>query len=493
MSAPFASAEPRRIAELPGPGGVPFLGRVYVPARRLHRVLESWAARYGSVFASRVFGQRVVTFTDPEAIESVLRSRPDGFRRFAPVEPIFDEVGARGLFSVEGLTWRGQRHLVLQAFAQRHLKNFFPLLEETTRRLASRWQRHGPEASIDIVDDFMRFTLDVTTRLTFGVDLDTLGSDGAALQQHLRLVFPAFAKRLSTPLPYWRLFRFPADRRLDRALTEIRLVQERVLTEARARLEARRRAAPEAELEPTNLLEGLLLARDETGAGLSEADLHGNMLTMLLAGEDTTSHTLGWLVHLLCEHPEAIERARAEVDPLLGDALTPSDVELLPSGGYVDGIVAEAMRLYPVAAVQSHEALEDVVIGGVRIPRGVLVTTLARPANLDARHFARPGEFLPERWLADSTLHPHSPRVSAPFGSGPRICPGRALALLEMRLVVALLVHSFELERVGEAAAVEDRWSFVVTPVGLRVRLRPRVTGGAASTRRRVPADAVTS
>lgn len=131
------------------------------------------------------------------------------------------------------------------------------------------------------------------------------------------------------------------------------------------------------------------------------------------------------------------------------------------------------MRLRPVAPLIGLEALRDTVVGDVRVRAGTGIYVLSRPPAVDARHFERADEFLPERWLG-GLAGAHEPSAHIPFGSGPRLCPGRTLALLEMKVALATLYKSFEVERTAPAAAVEERFAFTMYPQGIALRLRPR-------------------
>jgi cytochrome P450 len=195
-------------------------------------------------------------------------------------------------------------------------------------------------------------------------------------------------------------------------------------------------------------------------------------MTMLLAGEDTTAYTLAWAVHHLCDAPDAVARLRAEADALLGGEPAAREIETAHRLTFAGAVASETMRLRPVAPLLFLTANEDVVVADVAVPRGTWVGILTRPPAVDARHFADPERFRPERWLEHGAA-PHEPGASIPFGSGPRICPGRSLALLEMKVLLAMLYGGFEVERAG-GAEVRERFAFTMAPVGLRVRLRRR-------------------
>jgi cytochrome P450 len=357
-----------------------------------------------------------------------------------------------------------------QALSARRLAAFYPTLLCVMQRLQRRWQTHAQMGTaLDVVDEFKRLTVDVTTLLAFGHDVNTIEHDHDSLQKHLEVIFPAINRRLTAAFPYWRFCRMPADWRTDRSIREIRARLREIIAEARRRIDR------EAQLRqsPTNLLEAMLLATDEAGKPFSDELILGNSLQVLVAGEDTTAATLAWAVHLLCDQPAAVAALRQELDLVLGRSLLPADVEMAGRLSRVDATLQETLRLRSVAPLVFLESTSDVAMNGVTVPRGTWIIVLTRLAATSSAH--RPREFLPERWLEpEQELDEAGRRASLPFGGGARVCPGRALALLEMRLALAVLYGSFDVERVGSADRVGERYAFIVEPVALQVKLRPR-------------------
>jgi cytochrome P450 len=194
---------------------------------------------------------------------------------------------------------------------------------------------------------------------------------------------------------------------------------------------------------------------------------------MLLAGEDTTAYTLAWAIHHLCDNAGAVRALQAEVDagPRAEIARgVPASFEAANQLAYAAAVAQESMRLRPVAPVIIFEAIVDTVIGDVSVAAGTAIVALLRPPVLEAERFHQPEAFLPERWLAGA----HEPAAHMPFGSGPRICPGRSLALLEMKLLLSTLYGAFDVERDGDSREVREQFAFTMSPAGLKVRLRRR-------------------
>jgi cytochrome P450/nitrite reductase/ring-hydroxylating ferredoxin subunit len=476
-TAPAAEGQsPRRTVEdLPGPRGWPLLGNALaLKTERVHLVLEDWARRYGPLYRFRLGRKPVVVVSEARLNEAILRARPGAFRRLAVAAEVIAEVGAAGVFSAEGESWRRQRRLAMEALGNHHLKAFYPTLKLVADRLLRRWERAAQSGEERLIEeDLMRFTVDVTTSLAFGTDMNTLEHD-EVIQRHLALVFPKVAARIFAPFPYWRYLRLPSDRRLDRALKEIHSTLDTFIASARARLAE----VEAADARPANMLEAMLLAREEDGSPYANHIISGNVLTMLLAGEDTTAHSVGWLVHELCERPDVQARLRTEVDAALGAAHLPEDVETASRLPYLDAVNQEVMRLRPVAPFQGLETNEAYLLDDVLLPVSTQLIVLSRLPALQAENFAQPADFLPQRWLkqkpAQEKPAPHVAGASVPFGSGPRLCPGRSLALLEIRVLVATLFKNFEIERVGAPEAVSEAFAFTLSPKNLRVRLHRR-------------------
>jgi len=472
--APLAN---RRIQDLPGPRGLPILGNLLqVDSTRLHLIAEQWSRAYGEAFRFRIGGRTFLALSNPETIAAVLRDRPDGFQRSSKLNATARQMGFGGLFSSNGEQWRRQRPMVMHGFDPAHIKTYFPSLVKVTRRFAGRWQRAAQAgAAIDLQADLMRYTVDVTAGLAFGADINTVESDSEVIQQHLDKVLPALFRRIFSPLPDW--VPLPGERGLGAHLAALQRAVQAFIAQARARMER----DPSLRAHPANLIEAMIAARDTPASGLEDSDVAGNVLTMLLAGEDTTANTLAWMVWLLWKNPAALARARDEVRAALGEATLPARYEQLAALPYVEACANETMRLKPVAPIIVAQAVRDTTLAGIQVPRGQLIMCLMRPGAVDERHFPDAAAFEPARWLSEGTgslrAAASAKRVAMPFGAGPRLCPGRYLAVMEMKMVIAMLLAGFEIEAVAAPGGGEPREHLALTmsPVGLTLRLRPRI------------------
>lgn len=471
-----ASVRARQVAELPGPPAWPLVGNMLqFDLPRLHLQYEGWARTFGSTYRVR-FGRRdAIVVSEPELVMNVLRARPDTWRRIGTLEPIFREMGLHGVFSAEGEDWRRQRRLVMAAFDPAHLRRFFASLVRVTERLQRRWARAAASGTLlDLQAELMRYSVDVTTGLAFGVDLNTVELEHSELHSHLDKIFPMLMQRLNAPFAYWRYVRLPADRAFEHHLRAIHAAIRDLVAAARRRLDSEpgRRAAP------TDLLEAMLAGQDTDGSLLTEDEVVANVFTMLLAGEDTTANSLAWTLYLLHTHPEAWRTVIAEADATLAPDIVVRDIARVSDLPFTEASLNEAMRLHPVGPVQYLEAVRHTMLGDLTVPRGTLLFCLTRLGAVDEARIPNAAAFCPERWLeGGAELAGNSPRrLSLPFGAGPRLCPGRYLAMLEMSMVLSMLARNFELVEVGttDGSPPAERLEFSMCPVGLHMRLAER-------------------
>ncbi|MRV72829.1 cytochrome P450 [Duganella sp. FT92W] len=461
----------RTIESLPGPRRWPLVGNVLqIRPLRLHQDVEAWCREYGDFFQMYMGPEQALVVADHDVVAQVLKQRPDTFRRPALSERIMREMGCvPGLFDAEGQDWRNQRRMVMHAFSPQGIKAYFPSLVKVALRLQQRWDRAAQdERTIVLSDDLKRYTVDIIAGLAFGTDVDTINGGEEVIQRHLDVILPAIARRTLSFVAYWRVFKLPQDRRLEHSVATVRHAIQDLIGQARTRM-ARE---PERAAHPANLLEAMLAAAGQPGSGVGDEAVVGNVLTMLLAGEDTTANSIAWLLYQLQRHPEALARARDEV---LRHAPDPAafTMEQMDKLEYLNGCIQESMRIKPVAPFIPVEAMHDTSVAGIHVPARTLVWCVLRHHSMADSHVEQAAQFDPQRWLHEGP-GAIDRKVAMPFGAGPRICPGRYLALLEMKVVMAMLLGRYDIDAVAtpDGKEAEELMAFVMSPIGLAMRLR---------------------
>lgn len=416
--------------------------------------LTASARQYGDVVEFRFFHVPVWLVNGPEFVEEVLSTKAASFMKGRGLQagrPIFGD----GLLTSEGEFWKRQRRLAQPAFHRDRIAGFGAVMGTAGDRMAKCF-RAGETR--DVHADFMRLALEIVGRTLFGLDVSHEASEvGESLEVALS-EFPS----LLNPLRAFFLSHLPTRRarRLAAAVSRLDAVIFRML--------AMRRADPG---DTGDLLSMLLSARDEDGSGMTDRQLRDEVLTLFLAGHETTALALTWAVFLLSRNPGARARLEAEVDAL--PAARPPATEDLPHLPFTEAVVKESLRLYPPAWAIGRTALEDVEIGGHVIRKGSAVLVSPWVMHRDGRTFDEPEAFRPERWLGEKTRS--LPRFAwFPFGGGPRVCIGSAFAMMEAVLVLAAVSRHVRLD-VVPGHPVELFPSVTLRPrQGLRVTVSGR-------------------
>jgi cytochrome P450 len=320
-------------------------------------------------------------------------------------------------------------------------------MQDRASRTADGW-RDGE--TIEVSNAMMRLTLEIAGTTLFGADLASETQEiGAALTEAFSLF------RYST-LPYAELLdsfeSLPLNRRFAAARGRLDRTIYRIISERRA-----------SGGDHGDLLSMLLNARDTEGDGsaMTDSQLRDEALTILLAGHETTANALAWTFYLLAQHPRAERRLHEEIDSCLhGGSVTPEDTTRLV---YARAVLAESMRLYPPAWTLGRKPIEDVALGGYRLPRGSLVLMSQWVVHRDERWWPTPLRFDPDRWLSEA--QPPRPKLAYfPFGGGTRVCIGEAFAWMEGLVVLATIAQRWRLRLVPGQ---------VITPLPI-ITLRPK-------------------
>lgn len=464
----------RTLADLPSPKGIPFFGNIFqIESDRFHQTLEKWARGFGPLYKIQIGRKPLLIVADATMIGALLRDRPDAVRRSSRTANAINDMGVTGVFSDEGDEWRKQRKLVMRALTPEVIRSFFPNLIVLTERLQLRWQTAITAGKpINLLRDLKAYALDVTIGLAMGQDINALEHDNNPLQSDIEFIFSRIARRLISPFAYWHYLKLPVDRAADKSAARIRHAVTGFIAEARKRLEEH----PERRLKPTNMMEALIAARDEPGSEFTDDHVVGNAMTMVFAGEDTTSNTIAWLLNFVARDPEVAAHIAAEADAALDGDLLLKAFDKLDQFPFTEAATNEAMRLKPVAPLLGFETNKDMVIGDTMVPQGTVMLACMRYAALLDENFPQHQTFNPDRWTSDQakTTNADPARKLFPFGGGPRFCPGRFLAMTEIKMVTTMIARNFTMSIDPDAPPVDEQFTFTMTPSALPIRLAQR-------------------
>jgi len=435
----------------PGPKGRPISGNFPEYSRDQLGFLTRCARKYGDVVRLRFFNVGIVLLNHPDHIEQVLVGNNRNFIKDRAERSGLRFLGS-GLLTSEGDFWRHQRRLAQPAFRRERINAYGETMVEDAGQMLETWQDGEVR---DVAGEMSRLTLGIVAKTLFGAisdyERETVGSALAViLDRFTGGVLFKVPERIPTP----------ANLRFRRALRRL----EGIIYGIIAR---RHRDGGNS----GDLLSMLLSTRDEeTGEGMSDKQLRDEVMTILLAGHETTALNLVWTFYLLAEHPQAEAALLSELEEELGGR--PPAVADVPRLRYAGAVVKESLRLYPPAWGFGREALSACEIGGYRVPASTQLIVSQWVTHRDGRFFDRAEEFVPQRWLDGSTEKLPS-YAYFPFGGGPRLCIGRSFATLEAILLLATISQRFRLR--PAYGAVAPRPSLSLRPEGgMRVVLEKR-------------------
>lgn len=398
------------------------------PLRDLNRDLFSTfgrMAKEGDAVSFRVLHQRLHLLTHPDHFRHVLVDEAQKYRKQTRGYVLMRKLLRDGLLTSEGDFWLRQRRLAQPAFHRHRIAAFGDTMVRVAAETAAKWT---DGVRLDVSHEMMEATFRIVTLTLMSRDAKGEAEKvGAALGDALAHI----THRMQTPwsLPEW--IPTPANRRFESACRTLSSVVDEVIAERRAE-------GPREGRE--DLLDMLLGARDEeTGEGMSDAQLRDEILTMMLAGHETTAMTLTWTLHLLASHPEVEAKLFAEIDGVLGGR--PATMADLPALAYADRVVQESIRLYPPAWIIARRAEEEDDVGGLRVRPGDWVFLSPWVTHRRPDFWPEPDRFDPDRFAPERSAARHR-YAWIPFSAGQRKCIGDQFALMEARLVlVTLLQH----------------------------------------------------
>lgn len=421
----------RKAAVPPGPRGGLLLGSLRRVQREPLNLLLDGFREYGDVVHFRFAATHAFLLAHPDHIRHVLHDNHRNYDKQNIDYAMLRRLLGNGLLTSDGEFWKSQRRLIAPIFHRQRVAGFCNLMVNSTQEMLDRWEVLALSGEpFDITSEMTRLTLRIVAKALFSTDVsDAEETIGAALTEVNRQLGEFSLLDLLWMVPTPRKHRFRAAvRALDAVVNRI--------------IEERRRAHYRAD----DLLTMLLDATDEdTHERMSPSQVRDEVMTLLLAGHETTANALAWTCYLLSQNPGAEDRLRGEVEGVLGDR--GANALDLPALRYTRMVVEESMRLFPPAWAISRNTIAEDEIAGYRIPPG---TNILISSFITHRHTAfwdNPERFDPERFLPGrSESRPHFAYL--PFGGGPRICIGNGFAMAEAQLVLATIVQRYRLRLV---------------------------------------------
>ena len=401
----------------------------------------------------------------PDDIKSVLLDNNQNFRKGMIYEYLKPVLGL-GLLTNEGESWLSQRRLVQPAFERQHLGGLAETMTLAAERLLNRWHDRTERGPVDVAAEMARLTMDIVGQALLGSDLDATASQ---VREAVRICQEHVDWRITHLFSLPERYPTPRNRRFHRAM---RTLDSAVFSIIERRREASIGSANAAGHSDHDLLTLLLEARDdETGDGMTDGQLRDEVMTIFLAGHETTANALAWAWNLLSLHPGIEERLHAEVDSVLGGRVP--CVEDISQLNYTRMIIDETLRLYPPVWAIARFPVSTDEAGGYRIPAYSQVILSPYVTHRHPDFWEKPGGFDPERFLPNRVAQ--RPKYAYfPFGGGPRMCVGSEFVLMEAVLALATIAREYRLRPVP-GQEIEPEALITLRPRGgLPMYIEPR-------------------
>jgi cytochrome P450 len=407
----------------PGPKGNLIFG---IAGDFLRNALESLqkAAPYGDIVHFRVLHKHLYFLNHPDYIHQVLVEQQESFYKETPLKKGLYPLLGNGLILKDGNEHREARRRLQPAFYHKRLVSYAQTMLDKTEAMLSRWE-HG--LRFDLKTEMSALALGIVGKTLFGTD---------DIAHHAKPIGDAVTKILKAIGKEGRTLKLPGpkSRKRQREKLEASALLNKIIYDMIA---ARR------EDRGDDLISMLLDTHYEDGTPLPESLIRDEVLTMFIAGHETTANALTWTFFLLNNNPQVYEKLRHEVNiTLAGEAI---NFDTAPRFKYTEMVIKETLRLYPPGWMFTREPIQDVIIGGYRVKKGDIVIVSPFITHRDSRYFDCPDDFNPERFTPD-----HEKTIARstyfPFGSGARVCMGDQFAMLEAKLVLASIIrHGYRL------------------------------------------------
>ncbi|KAJ6454166.1 fatty acid hydroxylase [Mycena sanguinolenta] len=447
---------------IPQPSAIPFIGNVTSVEREVPlRSFRLLASTYGGIYQLNMLGQKLIFVSSYELVNEVSDDTRFNKRVAGPLREVRNLVGD-ALFTAEAdePNWGIAHRLLMPAFGTLAVKDMLEEMRDISNQLLLKWERFGPNAVIDPSDDFTRVALDTIAYCSMSHRLNSFYTEqqpefATAMGDFLKESGARFARpRVVQALMPGATTKYKADMKLMKDLAD--------------QIVATRKAHPTPKHD---LLDIMLNSRDpKTGQAMTEQSIAENLLTFLIAGHETSSGMMSFMVYFLLKNPEKMRKLRAEIDRVLGDrAIQYEDFAKLP---YLIAVMRETLRLAATAPIRQTAALEDTTIGGGKyaVKKGAPILVISWDLHRDPAVWGDDAEeFRPERML-DGKFEALPPNAWQPFGFGFRACIGRAFAWQEVCLVIASAIQRFDLSFADPSYILELKQTLTIKPKDLYIR-----------------------
>ncbi len=380
----------------------------------------------------------------------------DNYKNYAK-GPLFaraDMLVGNGLVVNHGESWVRQRRLMSPPFAPKRLQSIVPVIAEVAGQRLARWRTGGV---FEMWREMSGITMSALLRTIFATSMDEATMQRFVdifdtLIAHINVRGPTFF------LPEW--FPLPGRTRALAARAELHRIIQSMIEQRRG-----------DKAEGNDLLGLMLASRDEDGSGMTDEQLRDEISTAVFAGYDSTATGLAFTLYLLATHPESTRRAREEVLRVMPQGLPTG--EQIAALDYVGRVFMEGLRLYPPLSFHPRMAIADDVIGTQRIPAGATLIYSNYAPGRNPAFWAHPDSFDPDHFLPEQVARRHR-FAYQPFAAGPRGCIGMAMAIMEAKIVLALILRDYEIVRAANTPIMQARFGTSRAKGGIWVEVRPR-------------------
>jgi cytochrome P450 len=442
----------------PGPHGHFLLGNVREIQRDSIGFNMGMMRQYGDIVRVRVLTWPTYMVFHPDDVKRVLQENHKNYNKDVYNVTLLKPLLGQGLFTNDGESWLQQRRLMQPAFHRKRLATFGSLMTAAATSMLEGWQ--NADQPLDVAAEMMRLTLSIAGQALFSINLS---DEADAVGQAFTAVRTLLTSYLFQPMPPLSI-PTPRNRRLKAAIHALDRVVQVIVNERRKQNSDR-----------GDLLSMLMLARDEeTGEGMSDRQVRDEVMTLLLAGHETTANTLTWTWYLLSQHPDVEHRLHDELDRVLCGDLPA--LEHLPQLHYTHMVIEEAIRLYSPVFGFGRKAIGEDVLGGYHVPANTSIWLSPYVTHRHPDFWEKPEVFDPERFSPErSSGRPQYAHF--PFGGGPRLCIGSNFAMMEAQLVLATIAQRYRLVLVP-GHRVEPEVLLTLRPrCGLPMTIHPREQG----------------